>query len=225
MIKVEEQSMHSIMIVDDHVLFREGLRNIIGHWDDFKVIGEASNGREALELARELLPDVVLMDITMPVLNGIETTAKMSRELPGVKIVILTMSEEEEDLFEAIKSGASGYVLKDTPSRRLKDQIRGVIEGEAPLSGLMASKIMKEFQTPRTREASPCAAISEPLTNREGEVLELVVQGLTNPEIGEQLVISENTVKKHLHNILEKFHLNNRVEAAMYAVREGLVKQ
>jgi len=218
--------MHTIIIVDDHVLFREGLRNIIGHWDDFKVVGEASNGEEALTLARELLPDVVLMDITMPVLNGIEATAKMARELPSVKIVILTMSDEEEDLFEAIKSGAEGYVLKDTPSRRLRDQIRGVLEGVAPLSGVMASKIMEEFKTTHTTDkTSPCAAIPEPLTNREQDVLELVVRGMTNPEIAEKLVISENTVKKHLHNILEKFHLNNRVEAAMYAVREGLVKQ
>ncbi|MFP4642394.1 MAG: response regulator [Dehalococcoidia bacterium] len=216
--------MCTILLADDHVLFREGLCNIINHWDNFEVVGEASNGQEALELARELLPDVVLMDITMPVLNGIEATAKMTRELPAVKIVMLTVSDEEADLFEAIKSGAKGYVLKDTPSRRLRDQIRCMLEGEAPLSGAMATQIWKEFQTTHAAGSSSSDTIPEPLTSREQEVLDLVVAGLTNPEIAEQLLISKNTVKKHLHNILEKFHLNNRVEAATYAVRAGLVE-
>lgn len=216
--------MHTIMIVDDHVLFREGLRNIISHWEEFDVVGEASNGREALEMVRKYEPDIILMDIAMPVLDGIEATSIILREFPSIDIVILTMSEEEEDLFRAIKRGAKGYVLKDTPSRRLKDQIRGVLEGAAPISGLMASKILREFQTPNSDEPKFRAAIPESLTNREQDVLELVVQGMTNLEIAEKLVISENTVKKHLHNILEKLHLNNRVEVAMYAVREGLVK-
>lgn len=215
--------MNSVLIVDDHILFREGLVNIIQHWDDFKVIGEASNGQEALEMARELLPDIVLMDIAMPVLNGIQATRKMTRELPSIQVVILTMSDEEQDLFEAIKSGARGYVLKDTPSQRLHDELRGALRGEAPLSGLMASKVLDEFNRLKL-QFKASAPYQEPLTNREQKIMELVAQGLSNPEIAEKIYLSENTVKKSLHNILQKLHLNNRVEAAVYAIREGLIE-
>jgi DNA-binding NarL/FixJ family response regulator len=216
--------MITLLIADDHLLFREGMRNIIAHWDDFQVVGEAANGLEAIQMSRELMPDIVLMDISMPVLNGIEATRRISRELPSVQIVILTSSEEEKNLFEAIKGGARGYVLKDTPSRRLHDSLRGVMHGESTLAGVMASKMLEEFNRPWKEQSSGAViAYIEPLTERERQVLELVSKGLSNQLIAERLVLSENTIKKYLHNIMEKLHLNNRVEAAMYAVREGLV--
>jgi DNA-binding NarL/FixJ family response regulator len=214
--------MNTILIVDDHLLFREGLRGIIRHWDDFEVCGEARDGKEALKLARELLPDIILMDINMPLMDGIEATRRISHELPSIRIVMLTMSEEEENLFKAIKSGAQGYILKDTPSKRLHDELRRMLEGEAPLSGLMAAKVLEEYGRVISQKSSTFA-YRAPLTPREQEVLQLIVQGLSNSEIAEKTFLSENTVKKHLRNILDKLHLNNRVEAAVFAVREGLV--
>jgi DNA-binding NarL/FixJ family response regulator len=217
--------MNTVLIVDDHALFREGLRNIIGRWEDFSVVGEAKNGQEAIFSAQELMPDIILMDISMPVMDGIAATRRIVREMPAIHVVILTMSEEAEDLFEAIKVGARGYVLKDTPSHRLHDKLSGVLQGEAPLSGLMAAKILNEFNKLNETPEARLAASRDPLTAREKQVLELVVQGLSNPEISAQLYLSQNTVKKYLHNVLEKLHLNNRVEAALYAVREGLVDE
>lgn len=214
---------NTILIADDHILFREGLRNIFNRWEDFEVVGEAQNGREAVQLVQELLPDIVLMDIIMPEMDGIEATRRISRTCPAVSVVILTVSEDENNLFEAVKNGAKGYVLKDTPSRRLHDQLRGVLRGEAALSGVMADKILNEFKDPKIAAAEQAAAV-EPLTDREQQVLRLVAEGLTNAEIGERLAISENTVKKYLHNILSKLQLNNRVEAALYAVKEGLTE-
>jgi DNA-binding NarL/FixJ family response regulator len=214
--------MSSILIADDHVLFREGLHGLIGHWEDFEVCGEASNGSEALKMARELLPDIILMDINMPVMDGIEATRRISRELPSIKIVMLTMSAEEDNLFNAIKSGAQGYVLKDTPSKRLHDELRGMLRGEAPLSGLMATKVLEEFNR-STGKSQTTSAFCDPLTEREQQVLELMVTGLSNGEIAEKIYLSENTVKKHIRNILDKLHLNNRVEVAVYAVRRGIV--
>jgi DNA-binding NarL/FixJ family response regulator len=217
--------MNTVLIVDDHALFREGLRNIIGRWEDFSVVGEAKNGQEAILSAQELMPDIILMDISMPVMDGIAATRRIVREMPAIRVVILTMSEEAEDLFEAIKVGARGYVLKDTPSHRLHDKLSGVLQGEAPLSGLMAAKILNEFNKLNETPEARLEASRDPLTAREKQVLELVVQGLSNPEISAQLYLSQNTVKKYLHNVLEKLHLNNRVEAALYAVREGLVDE
>jgi DNA-binding NarL/FixJ family response regulator len=216
---------NTILIVDDHVLFREGLRNIISHWDDFEVVGEACNGQEAINKTRELLPEIVLMDITMPVMDGLEATQVIGRETPASRVVMLTMSDDEDNLFKAIKNGARGYVLKDTPSSGLHKKLNGVLRGEAALSGAMATKILNEFGKIRSEAELPKAAGIEPLTERERQVLELVVQGLSNPEIGERLFLSENTIKKYLHNILEKLHLNNRVEAAIYAVRGGIFKE
>ena len=214
--------MNRVLIVDDHVLFREGMRNIIQRWSDFEVIGEASNGLEALNLAKELLPDIILMDIAMPVMDGIMATKHIVSELPSIRIVMLTTSEEEEDLLNAIKLGADGYLLKDTPSKRLHDELRRMAQGETPLSGLMATKVLKEFGYSSSSSESS-VVYQEPLTEREHQILELLVEGLTNIEIAERVFLSENTVKKHVRNILEKFQSNNRVEAAVYAVRERLV--
>jgi DNA-binding NarL/FixJ family response regulator len=214
----------TLLIADDHVLFREGMANIISRWDDFEIVGEARNGQEAVEMARELLPDIILMDIAMPVLDGLQAARQIVRELPGTQVVMLTMSADEENLFRAIQSGARGYVLKDTPSTGLHKKLSGVVRGEAALSGAMATKILNEFAKPKVELGASETACLETLTDREHQVLELVVQGLSNPEIADKLCLSENTIKKYLHNILEKLHLNNRVEAAIYAVKEGLVR-
>jgi DNA-binding NarL/FixJ family response regulator len=215
--------MNSILIADDHMLFREGLQSIIKHWDDFEVCAEVSNGVDAVKKANELLPDIILMDIHMPVMDGIEATRRISKELPAIKIVMLTMSEDEENLFTAIQCGAQGYVLKDTPSRRLHDELRRLSRGEAPLSGLMAQRILMEFRELRQNPHSALDTDDE-LTRREIEILEYVVKGDSNTEIASALNISENTVKLHLKNILEKLHLRNRIQAAVFAVKQGLVK-
>jgi DNA-binding NarL/FixJ family response regulator len=212
----------TLLIADDHVLFREGLRHIISSWDDFDIVGEAGNGQEAVDLARELLPDIILMDIAMPVMNGLQATRQITRELPGTQVVMLTISEDEENLFTAIQNGARGYVLKDIPSSGLHKKLSAVIRGEAALSRPMATKIINEFGRSRADLDLSAAGNIEPLTERERQVLDLVAQGMNNPEIAEKLCLSENTIKKYLHNILEKLHLNNRVEAAIYAVKQGL---
>lgn len=213
--------MNTILIADDHVLFREGLRNIINRWDDCEVVGEAMNGLEAVNMAKEQRPDIILMDICMPVMDGITATRQITADLPDTHVVMLTMSECEDDLFNSIKAGARGYVLKDTPSKRLHDELRRMMRGEAPLSGLMATKVLREFGRGGPPQAS--SGCHQPLTEREQQILELLVQGLSNVEIAERVFLSENTIKKHLRSILEKCHSSNRVEVAVYAVREGLV--
>lgn len=215
--------MNTILVADDHLLFREGMCSLIRRWPDFEVVGEAANGVEAVKLALELRPDIVLMDITMPELNGIEAASQIARQLPRTRIVMLTMAENPELLFQALKNGAHGYVLKDMPSRRLHDQLRGVLRGESPLSGTMVTKMMNSFKDDESAEKP--VVDTEPLTPREQQVLELVVDGKTNAEIAALLFISENTVKKYLSSVLQKFHLSSRVEAAVYAVREGLVAE
>ena len=218
--------MISILLADDHLLFREGLKSIISNWDDAEVIGEASNGMEAIKMAHQLLPDIILMDISMPVLNGVEATQRIARELPSVRVVMLTSSEEDSDLFQAVKGGACGYILKNTAGRKLHDLLRGVMRGESPIAGVMATKIIQEFNRPgEDQVAAPAIAYIEPLTDREIEVLQLVAQGLSNKLIGIELDLSENTIKKYMHNIMDKLHLNNRVEAAMYAVSKGIIKE
>jgi len=213
--------MNTILLVDDHMLFLEGMRSLIADWEDFDVVGTASNGREAVELCRNLMPDLVLMDINMPELNGLQATEIIGREMPATNVVILTMSEKEKYLFEAIKAGARGYILKDTPVRRLHDQLRGVMRGDAALSGPIAAKMLQEFN--RNKKGKKGVGFDqEPLTEREVNILQYIVEGLSNQEIADKLVISEQTVKKHLSNILQKLHLNNRVQIAVYALREGL---
>lgn len=214
----------TLLIVDDHVLFREGLHQLISNWPDFEVVGEARNGQEAVNMAQELLPDMILMDITMPIMDGLQATRQIARELPFTRIVMLTMSDTEENLFHAITYGARGYILKDTPSSGLHKKLLGVLRGEAALSGSMATKILNQFTQQQMEPEAQITVGIEPLTERERQVLEQVAHGLSNPEIAEKLYLSENTIKKYLHNILEKLHLNNRVEAAVYAVREGLFK-
>jgi DNA-binding NarL/FixJ family response regulator len=214
--------MRTVLVADDHVLFRTGLKYVIGRWADFSISGEASNGEEALELAKLTCPDVILLDISMPKMDGIEAVRRIREAVPGTRVVMLTVSESEDDLFRALRNGASGYVLKNVKPEALRRMLSGVLEGEAPLSSSMASKIVKEFSQTDAGSIHRTPEMSS-LTQRETEVLELVAAGMSNAEVANRLVISENTVKKYLHNILDKLQLNNRVEAAVYAVRQGLV--
>lgn len=214
--------MYTVLLVDDHVLFREGLHSLIERWDDFTVIGEAASGEEAIVKVHESLPDLILMDVSMPGIGGLEATNRILQDILTTRVVMVTVSENEEDLFTALKGGAQGYILKNTPSRRLHSLLQGVMQGEAPISGVMAAKMLNEFSGQQPQEVQPNAEIRQ-LTEREIEILQLVAAGLSNPEIGSRLCISENTIKKYLRNILAKLHLNNRVQAAVYAVQEGLL--
>ena len=211
-----------VLLVDDHVLFRKGVEAVLATHPEVEVIGEACDGQQAVALARETMPDVILMDIAMPECNGIEATRRIKSEMPHVKIVMLTVSDDDQDLFEAIRAGAEGYLIKDLKAHQLFDFLDAVSQGGAPLSSLLAARILHEFQQPADPDAQ-APETAGPLTAREIEVLELIVEGQSNKEIAEALVISESTVKNHLRNILEKLHLRNRIQAAVYAVRQGLV--
>ena len=213
-----------VLLVDDHTLYREGLRELIKHWDEFEVVGEAANGQEAVELCRHRHPEIVLMDVQMPVMDGIEATRLIRQECPATAVVMLTVSTEEKHLFEAIREGARGYVLKIIPARQLRDRLRGVLQGEVMLSGAVAIKVLEEFSRQRGAEAPGQLGPrqDEALTEREIQILRLVAEGLSNEEIGARLFLSEQTVKKRLSGVLQKLHLNNRVQAAAHAVRHGL---
>ncbi len=187
-----------------------------------EVVGEASDGLQAVEIVRAVTPDLVLMDIHMPICGGAEATRLIKSEHPETKVVALTVSDEDQDLFEAIKSGAEGYLLKDLRPEELFDLIRGVLKGETPISPAVAGKLLNEFRRQPWRDTSQTAGWD--LTARELDVLQLVTEGLSNAEIAARLYIVEGTVKNHLHNILEKLHLDNRLQAATYAIREGLVE-
>lgn len=209
-----------VLIADDHALFRDGLRSLL-EARGIDVVAEARNGREAVELARRELPDIVLMDLAMPEIGGLAATRMISADLPDVRVVVLTASEDDSDLFEAIKSGAQGFLPKDIEARRLLELLEGVTRGEPALTPSLARRLLEEFVQPGVSRQEPPAA---QLTDRERDVLELLVQGVTsNRELAERLVISENTVKYHLRNILTKLHLENRAQVVAYALRNQLV--
>lgn len=208
-----------IMLVDDHTLIRKGLAALLACQPNFRVVGEASDGLEAIKIARQTMPDLILMDVHMPHCSGTEATRVIKREMPYIKVVMLTVSDEDEDLFEAIKSGARGYLLKDLEPDQLFELLDKTQKDEAALSRTMMTRILDEFQRPDQSQAG-----QDELTERELEVLRLVVEGDTNAEIAQKLVISDNTVKMHLTNILEKLHLRNRIQAAVYAVRMGIAQ-
>jgi two-component system, NarL family, nitrate/nitrite response regulator NarL len=212
-----------LLLVDDHVLFRKGMASLFADNPEIEVVGEAGDGREAIEKCLELKPDLILMDVHMPGCDGLEATKVIKQERPSTRVVMLTVSDDDEYLFEAIKAGAQGYLLKNMAPEELFDLLRGVIQGEAAITRSMAWKVLEEYAHQGKKLAEPVAPKSN-LTAREREVLELVIDGASNREIAAKLVISESTVKNHLHNILEKLHLQNRVQAATYALGEGLIK-
>jgi DNA-binding NarL/FixJ family response regulator len=214
-----------VVIVDDHALFRRGLQLVLNQEPDIEVVGEAADGQEAIQKAQELMPDVVLMDVRMPRRSGIEATVELKNLLPHVKILMLTISDDEADLFDAIKAGASGYLLKEISIEEVAESVRSVAAGQSRISPTMASKLLTEFAVMSRRGEGERERLPVPrLTDREMQVLRLVAEGLGNKDIAKRLYISENTVKNHIRNILEKLHLHSRMEAVVYAVREKLLE-
>jgi NarL family two-component system response regulator LiaR len=206
-----------ILIVDDHAIVREGQRALIDTEPGMEVVGEAANGDEAVESARSLKPDVILLDLILPRKDGIEAIEEIKADNPQARILVLTSFSENEKVYAAIKAGAKGYLLKDSTPQEILDAIHKVYRGEMSMNSTIASKVMRELQ-----RSSTLPPTKEPLTAREVEVLKLVAEGLPNQEIAEMLVISEPTVRTHVTNILSKLYLANRTQAALYALREGL---
>jgi two-component system NarL family response regulator len=217
-----------VLIADDHALFRRGLEMVLDEESDIDLVGQASDGKEAVTGAGESLPDIVLMDIRMPKISGIEACRAIKEVAPSAKIVMLTISDEEEDLFEAIRAGASGYLLKDIPLDEVAEAVRSVHGGQSLINPSMAGKLLSEFATLAkrdTEEEERVQHVAAPkLTDREMEVLKLVARGMNNRDIAKELFISENTVKNHVRNILEKLQIHSRMEAVMIAVRQKLIE-
>ena len=205
-----------LLLVDDHALFREGLVSLLSYQDDFVVVGEAEDAESALAQARALVPDIVLMDVELPGEDGVAAARRLKSEMPDVTVVMLTVHDDSETLFEAIKAGAQGYLVKNVRSRELLEQLRRLARGEAAISRRMAARILEEV-----RGQHEPLGLEENLTAREVEVLELVAARLSNAVIAERLVVSEHTVKNHMKNILAKLHLRNRRQAAAYGVARG----
>jgi two-component system NarL family response regulator len=210
-----------VVVVDDQELFRRGLTMLLGVEPDIEVVGEAGDGSSAIDLVLETVPDVVLLDVRMPKRGGLDACMRIKEQVPSTRIIMLTVSDEEGDLYEAVKNGASGYLLKDSSIDEVAQAVRVVAEGQSLISPSMAAKLIDEFKeisrTDREQGSAPR------LTDRELEVLRLVAKGLNNREVAKQLFISENTVKNHVRNILDKLQLHSRMEAVMYAVREKLL--
>ena len=211
-----EQDRIGVIVVDDHVVVREGLCSLINACQDMAVVGEASDGVEAVQKANDLHPDVILMDLVMPRMGGIEAIQTIKRNDPDARILVLTSFDEDRHVYEAVKGGALGYLLKDSSSLDLIQAIRKVYRGELSMQPEIALKVVHELNQPLDRPGT-----TDPLSVREEEVLCLVAQGITDGEIAQRLVISERTVNKHISNILAKLHLANRTQAALYALREG----
>lgn len=215
-----------VLVVDDHALFRRGITSALANQENLRVVGEATNGLEAIDKAGELAPDVILMDLHMPQCTGLEATQAIRTKMPQVNILVLTVSENEADLFAAVKFGAKGYILKNIEPEELTQAIFHIAQGGVIISPLMAAKLLSEFQDLSAGVAKKLAQeVAADLSPREDEVLKLVAQGATNKKIADSLFISENTVKTHLRNIMDKLHLVNRSQAAAYAVKRGLVQQ
>jgi len=210
-----------VLVVDDHELFRRGLTMLLGVESAIEAVGEASDGAEGTELAVSTAPDVVLLDVRMPKQSGIEACVAIKAASPSTKIIMLTVSDEEADLYEAVKNGASGYLLKDSSIEEVAQGIRVVADGQSLISPSMAAKLIDEFKTMSRPDRSSGQALR--LTERELDVLRLVAKGLSNRDVAHRLAISENTVKNHVRNILEKLQLHSRMEAVMYAVKEKLL--
>jgi len=224
MTSISDQHSLQIFLADDHRLFRQGLREICETKGGFTVVGEAENGQEAVDLARQLQPEVILMDIQMPVLNGVQATRLIMENNPAVRVIILTMYRQDQYVFDAIKAGARGYLLKDVDWPDLIKAVQAVSRGEAIINPALAARVIDEFrqlEAQKTRLPADQNAELERLTPGEMEVLLLVAQGLDNPEIAGQLAVTEKTVTNRLTGIYKKLHLNNRTQAALYALRQG----
>ncbi|APD08902.1 MULTISPECIES: response regulator [Thermus] len=212
--------MIRVLLADDHALFRQGLKSLLEAEGDFRVVGEAKDGWEAMRHALEAKPDVILMDIQMPGLDGVQATQAILKEWPEAKVIILTMYRQDAYVFEAVKAGARGYLLKDTDAQELIEAIRRVHAGEVLLDAELAGRIIQDFRAKKEAQAPLHAELSE----REVQILKLVAQGYTNLEIAAELGLSEKTVRNRLSEIFQKLHLNNRTQAALYAIREGLAQ-
>jgi DNA-binding NarL/FixJ family response regulator len=213
-----------LLLVDDQALFREGLRTLLGLQADFEIAGEAANGEEAVALARRLVPDVVLMDLRMPVLGGVEATRRITAEAPAVRVIVLTTFEEDEEVFAALRAGAAGYLLKASPSAKLCEAIRLAARGESLLEPSVAAKVVAEFARIGDREPRRSfPPLAEPLSVREREVLRLLAEGRSNKEIAGELGIAEGTVKNHMSNVLGKLGVLDRTQAALRARELDLI--
>lgn len=210
----------TILIADDHTLFRRGVRQLLEAEEDMQVLGEAATGLEVLRQARALMPDVILMDIQMPDMDGIEATRALHREMPHVGVVFVTMYENDEFVLRGLQAGGRGYILKDADPETMLRAIRAVAAGESLLGPTIAQKVMRQFAGLNPVQRT----LVDDLTPREVEVLKLIAEGLNNREIAARLVISEKTVKNHINNILSKLHLFDRTQATLYAIRAGIVK-
>jgi DNA-binding NarL/FixJ family response regulator len=217
-----------VLLADDQDIIRTGLTIILNHQADLEVVGQAADGVEAVEAAKQLQPDVILMDIKMPRLNGIQATRQIMAALPRTQIIILTTYDTDDWVFDGIRAGAIGYLLKDASSDNLAEAVRGAMRGESQMDPTVARKVLREFQhvTATHEAATPPAPAEEPLeklTDREEEILKLLAAGLSNREIAQQLSLSEGTVKNHISAILAKLHANDRTQAVLTALKRGLV--
>lgn len=208
-----------IIIIDDHPHAREGIKQILEMDSDFEIVAEGQNGQEAIALTEQHMPDIILMDINMPLMNGMEATKLIKEQYPYVKIVIVTVSDDITNLFEALKRGAQGYLLKNLNPTYWHEYLKAVAVDEAPMSRELAFRLLKEF-APKEVQVNP----RSPLTAREQEILEWVAKGYANRNIADQLDISEHTVKNHLKNIMHKLHMDNRVQLTRYAYEQGWIK-
>ncbi len=212
-----------VLLVDDQPLFRGAIAALIERQDGMVVVGEAENGLEGVEKALALRPDLVVLDVEMPVMNGVEAVRLIREQLLDTKVIMLTVSEDDDHVFDAVRFGAHGYLLKDMRPDAFYDMIRAVTRGETPIAPAVAGRLLAEIQNGAvTRDSSTSAPDGPPVTRRELEILRLVAEGLSNREIGRKLSITEGTVKNHIHNALEKLHMENRIQAAAYIVRHGL---
>lgn len=207
-----------VFLCDDHTLFRQGLKKLLDLEKDMRVVGEASDGDKMLEMLRAVSPNVVLLDINMPNMDGVRAATKIKKLYPDIQIIILTVFEDDAHIFQAIKAGAMGYLLKDVSIGEVTDAIRCVFNGEALLQPVIASKVLKEFATFDKKKIKESNKSDNGLTLREEEILRLIAQGGSNKEIAQKIGISEKTVKNHISNIFSALHVNNRTQAALYAV-------
>lgn len=217
----QQQPKITVLLVDDHAIVRDGVRSFLNAQPDLEVIGEAGSGLEAVSLAESLVPDVIVMDLIMPGMDGVEATWRVRKVSPRSQVIVLTSYHEDTHIFPAIKAGALSYLLKDVEPGELADAVRAAARGEAVIHPRVATRVMQELRKDPDREMNPYATLSE----REQEVLKLIAEGLSNAAIAERLVLSEKTVKGHVSNILSKLHLADRTQAAVFAWREGIVRR